>query len=301
MRYLFVLTVVLLNPAVTAWGDDQERPDPMLARWMLFGGPTVTVKQLVPDADPQSSCILGTLLFACPQTQKHWNDAESVGLKSVVPAAEAFKIAKPDAAIKALINLHMSGDHYFSLSEVELLSREDYGYRWNAIWVLNPIYGGSTGVPFRYRAAVTPRGKLIVPDRYQFDTYVLKGNQQRLCSILKLEFPKEKETNAKEHVKQVKLTQQQIEERGTEAFDKFLAKVNVDRESMPLQFEYMDCRAIDFPMSVGENGKIQSIKAWGVNFKEVLGPDERKKKNFFTVWLTEAGTLSELKVIPVGW
>lgn len=52
---------------------------------------------------------------------------------------------------------------------------------------------------------------------------------------------------------------------------------------------------------VSANGKIQSIKAWGVNYKEVLGPDERKTKNYFTVWLTEAGTLSELKAIPVGW
>ncbi|QDT42778.1 hypothetical protein Pan241w_28670 [Gimesia alba] len=300
MRRFIVLTVIVLSPFSNLWGDPELRPDPMLLRWKLFPGPNLSVNKLIPDADPQSSCMIESLIFASPKEKRSDSEHSRELLETVVPAETAFKIAEPDKAVKALISQHFSQDHRFKLDAVELVSHRQSGYRWNVIWSLWPERGGFTGVPFRYRVAVTARGELIVPDCYQFDSYALPKHKRWLCSLLKLEFPEVTKKQGKNEVR-VKPTKKQIEERGIEALGNFLVKVNADLGGQPVQFHLLDCRAIELPMRVDPDGKMKTIKIWGVNFKQTLGPDVRKTKDFFTVWLSEYGTVSELKTVPVQW
>ncbi|QDT26720.1 hypothetical protein Enr10x_20300 [Gimesia panareensis] len=296
MRKIVLLTFFMAAAASSAWGDPDRKQsvDPMLRRWLLFIGPNLSVAELIPDADQKTSRTIGTLMISYPERVIDERDSPPVELKDVVPVATVIRRTKPDKALTALINLRLEPDFHFSCREASLVSMKRIGYRWQVDWELNPNYGGFSGPPLEYRAVVTARGKVIAPDLYQFDTYFTFGQKQWLCSILKLKLPEN-------YKKQKTLSQQEIEERGRAAFQELLKKVKVTPGTDPVQFEFQDCRAIELPLSVGADGKFQSMKAWGVNFKEIQGPDDKKTEDIFTVWVMEDGTVSELKIIPVNW
>ncbi len=296
MRKVVLLTLCLTVAASSAQGepDKKQSVDPMLRRWFLFVGPNLSVTELIPDADQKTSRTIGTLMISYPERVIDAQDSPVVELKDVVPVATVIRGTKPDKALTALINLRLEPDFHFSNRGASFVSRKRIGYRWHVDWELSPNYGGFSGAPVEYRAVVTARGKVIAPDLYQYDTYFTRAHKQWLCSILKLKLP--------ENIKEQKtLSQQQIEERGRAAFQELLKKVKITPGTEPAQFEFQDCRAIEFPLSVGADGKFQFMKAWGVNFKEILGPDEKKTEDIFTVWVMENGTVSELKIIPLNW
>ncbi|QDT89082.1 hypothetical protein [Gimesia algae] len=294
MGKIVLLTFFMLVAASPAGGepDRKQDVDPMLRRWLLFLGPNLSVAELIPDADLKTSRSVGTLMIAYPERIINEPDSPPVELNDVVPVAKVIQRTKPDKAFTSLINLRLDPDFHFSDRGASLVSKKQIGYRWHVNWELSPNYGGSSGPPLEYRAVVTARGKVIAPDLYQFDTYLIRKHRLWLCSILKLKLP----DNKKE---QNTLTQQQIEERGRAAFEKLQQKIKVTPGTKPAQFEFADCRAIEFPLSVDADGKIQSMKAWGVNFKEILERDEKKTEDIFTVWVSESGTVSELKIVPI--
>ena len=296
MQKIVLVMLFTVVSALPTWGDEEpeRKVDPMLDRWMFFIGPNLSVTDLIPDADPKTSRMVGTLMISYPEHIMDERDAPPVELKDVVPVATVIQRTKPDKALTALINLHVKPDMYFERGTTSLVSQKGIGYRWIVDWDLSPGYGGSSGAPIEYRAMVTARGIVLSPDLYQFDAYGSRAHKQWLCSILKLKLPENKK-------RQKILSQQQIEERGRAAFQELLKKVKVTPGAELVQFEFLDCRAIEFPLSLDAEGKFQSTKAWGVNFKEILGPDEKKTEDIFTVWVSEDGTVSELKNIPWNW
>jgi len=195
-------------------------------------------------------------------------DRPPVALESVVPVAKVMKLVAPDKALKALVNQQLSRNHAFDLEQTELVSIEQIGYRWQVVWAIHPSPGGSTGVPYRYRALVSDRGKVIPPDLSLYDAYNL-DRQESLCSNLNL--------TVKLKTQEAKLTQQQIEKQGRATFQKFLSKMKVAPGKKRVRFEFINCRSIELPMSVRADGELQTRKIWGVNFKEVREPDAEKK------------------------
>lgn len=296
MRKIALLMLFIVVAAPSAWGDPYRKKDvdPMLSRWMFFLGPNLSVAELIPGADLKTSRTIGTLMISYPERIINEEDEPPVDLKDVVPVATVIRRTKPDKALTALINLHLNPDYHFSYQGASLVSRKHIGYRWHVAWELSPNYGGFSGAPIEYRGVVTAGGKVITPDFYQFDTYISREHKQWLCSVLKLKLPQNQQ-------EQKKLSQQQIEERGRAAFQELLKQVKITPGTDPSQFEFQDCRAIEFPLRVGADGKFQYMKAWGVNFKEIPGPDEKKTEDIFTVWVMEDGTVSELKIIPLNW
>lgn len=289
MRSLFLIVVMLLVLLSPVWGDpEQERTlDPMFADGSFHYGSEPNFSDLVPDADPETSFDIGHLIFAYPLPYRGEGDRPPLALDSVVPVAKVKKLVAPDKALKALVNQQLSYNAFYG-GQPELVSIEQIGYRWQVVWNIFPNFGGFTGVPYRYRALVSDRGKVIPPDLYLYDSYWFDDRKGSLCSNLKL--------NVKPKKRKVKLTQQQIRKRGCARLQKFLSQMKVTPGKRPELFEFVNCRSIALPMSVGVNGKLQTLKVWGVNFKVVREPDEEKSDELFTVWLSEYGTVSDLKL-----
>ncbi|WP_298868288.1 hypothetical protein [uncultured Gimesia sp.] len=294
MRSLLLMAVMLMVLLSPVWGDPEQEQtlDPMFAHGSCYLGSEPNFSDLVPDADPETSFDIGHLIFAYATPYLEEGDRTPVSLDSVVPVAKVMKLVAPDKALKALVNQQLSTNHDFDFEQTELVSIEQIGYRWQVVWSIHPSLGGFTGVPSRYRALVSDRGKVIPPDLYLYDAYNL-DRQESLCSNLKL--------TVKPKTQEVKLTQQQIEKQGRTTFQKFLSQMKVAPGKKPLRFEFMDCRSIALPMSVGADGALQTLKVWGVNFKRVGAPDEEQKDELFTVWLSEYGTVSDLKLFSRGW
>lgn len=295
MRNLVLLTLFLVVVVSSAWGDpDQEQPpDPMLDSGQFSYGSDPNLCDLVPDADPETSFDIGHVIFAYPVPYRKEGDPHPVPLDSVVPVAQVMKLVTPDKALKALVNQQLYHNHAFHLGEVELVSLKQIGYRWQVVWLLFPSPGGFSGVPYRYRALVSDRGKVILPDLYIYDAYSLSDWRERLCSNLQL--------NVKPKAEQRKLSQQQIERRGRKTLEKFLRTVKVTPGKKPVRFEFLNFRSLDLPLSVGVDGELQYLKVWGVNFKEVREADADQTEEIFTVWVSEYGAVSELKLFSREW
>lgn len=295
MRSLLLMMVMLLVPLSSVWGDPEQEQtiDPMFAGSTIFSFRSQPIfSDLVPDADPKTSFNIRHLIFAYPVPYWEEGDRPPVALDSVVPVAQVMKLVAPDKALKALVNQQFSSNHAFRLEKTELVSIKQIGYRWQVVWDISPVSGGFTGAPCRYRALVSDRGKVIPPDLYLYDAYYF-DRPENLCSNLKL--------TVKPNTKQAKFTQQQIEKRGRATLQKFLSQVKVTPEKKPVRFEFVNCRSIALPMSVGADGELQTLKVWGVNFKEVREPDQEKRDELFTVWLSEYGTVSDLKLFSQSW
>tara|TARA_R110002111_G_scaffold7432_1_gene29621 strand:- start:13996 stop:14880 length:885 start_codon:yes stop_codon:yes gene_type:complete len=294
MRSLLMMAVMLLVPFSPVWGDPEQEQtlDPMFARGSFYLGSKPIFLDLVPDADPETSFDIGHLIFAYPLPYWQEGDRAPVALESVVPVAKVMKLVAPDKALKALVNQQFSNNHDFNLEQTELVSIEQIGYRWQVVWKIISNFGGFSGVPYRYRALVSDHGKLIPPDLYLYDAYNLDP-QESLCSNLKL--------TVKPKTQEVKLTPQQIEKQGRATFQEFLSKMKIAPGKKRVRFEFINCRSIELPMSVRADGELQTRKIWGVNFKEVREPDAEKKDELFTVWLSEYGTVSDLKLFSQRW
>ncbi|QDU50379.1 hypothetical protein [Gimesia panareensis] len=295
MRKIVLLTLFLAVAAPSAWGDPDEEqpPHPLLDSGEFSYGSDPNLFDLVPDADPETSFDIGHVIFAYPVPYRNAGDPPPVPLESVVPVAQVMKLVAPDKALKALVNQQLHYNHAFHLEQVELVSLKQIGYRWQVVWTLDLSPGGGSGVPFRYRALVSDRGKVIQPDLYIYDAYSLSDWRERLCSNLQL--------NVKPRPEQKKLTQQQIEKRGRKALEKFLRKVKVTPGKKPVRFEFLNCRSLALPMSVGADGEVKSLTVWGVNFKEVREADAEQTEELFTVWVSEYGAVSELKLFSREW
>ena len=294
MRSLLLMAVMLLVPLSPVWGDPEQEQtlDPMFADGRFYYGSEPNFPDLVPDADPETSFDIGHLIFAYPLPYLEEGDRPPVALESVVPVSKVMKLVTPDKALKALVNQQFSNNHDFHFEKTELVSIEQIGYRWQVVWTILPSLGGFSGVPYRYRALVSDRGKVNPPDLYLYDSYNL-DRQESLYSNLKL--------TVKPKSQEAKLTQQQIEKQGRATFQKFLSKMKVAPGKKRVRFEFINCRSIELPMSVRADGELQTRKIWGVNFKEVREPDAEKKDELFTVWLSEYGTVSDLKLFSQRW
>ncbi|WP_417391700.1 hypothetical protein [Gimesia sp.] len=300
MRNIALLMLFIVVAAPPAWGDpDQEQPhDPMLDAGQIINGFEPKLIDLVPYADPETSFDIGHVIFAYPVPYRNEGDPSPVPLESVVPIAKVMKLVAPDKALKALVNQQLFDKHNFQLEQVELVSLEQIGYRWQAVWSLFPSFGGFSGVPYRYRALVSARGKVIPPELYLYDVYNLSDWKECLCSNLQL--------NLNPEPMQKKLTERQIEKRGRKTLEKFLRTVKVTPGNQPVKFDFLNCRSLALPMSVNAAGELKSLKVWGVNFKEVQEKDVRevdaeKTEEIFTVWVSEYGVVSELKHFSREW
>jgi hypothetical protein len=295
MRKVVLLTLCLTVAASSAWGDpDQEQPqEPMLDIGEFSYGSEPNLFDLIPDADPKTSFDIGHVIFAYPVSYRAEGDPSAVPLESVVPVAQVMKLVTPDKALKALVNQQLHYNHAFHLEQVELVSRKQIGYRWQVVWTLYLSPGGASGVPFRYRALVSDRGRVIPPDLYIYDVYNLADWRESLCSNLQL--------NLAPKPQQRKPTQLQIEKRGRKALEKFLRTVKVTPGKKPVRFEFLNCRSLALPMSVGADGELQYLNVWGVNFKGMREVDADQTGEIFTVWVSEYGVVSELKHFSRGW
>lgn len=297
MRNFVLILLLMVLPASSAWSDVEPAQMFVDFRWSDEAPSMLLMKypgvfRLLPDADPDTSFAIRRLLFVYSKPDwRNWGNHTPVALDSVVPVAKVMKLVAPDKALKALINQSMGENLDFYLTEVELVSLKQIGYRWQVVWELFPKSGGIGGVPFHYRALVSDRGKVIPPDLYVFDhCYVLsEGWTESLYSHLPLK--------VNPGPKQEKLTPQQIEKRGRAVMQKFLSTMKVPSGKKPVRFEFMNCRSEELPMSVGADGELQTLKIWGVYFKEVIETDEKIRENIFTVWLSEYGAVSELTLL----
>ncbi|QDV16325.1 hypothetical protein Pan153_09520 [Gimesia panareensis] len=295
MHKIILMFLFLAVAAPSVWGDPDEEqpPDPMLDSGQFSYGSDPNLFDLVPYADPKTSFDIGHVIFAYPESYRKVGDPAPVPLESVVPVAQVMQLVAPDKALRALVNQQLYYNHAFHLEQVELVSLKQIGYRWQVVWTLDLSPGGGSGVPFRYRALVSDRGKVIPPDLYIYDAYSLSDWRERLCSNLQL--------NVKPRPEQKKLTQQQIEKRGRMALEKFLSTVKVAPGKKPVRFEFLNCRSLALPMSVGADGEVKSLTVWGVNFKEVREADAEQTEELFTVWVSEYGAVSELKFFSREW
>lgn len=304
MRTIVSMMFFSVVSALPVWGDEkpEHSVDLMLDLGQLTYGDESLLIEMLPQIDPKTSCYIGHLIFSYSKVERSEREQTRVDLEDLPPVSKVLKLALPDKALKSLVKQQLRDDHRFELEQLGLVSQKQTGYRWNVVWALYPRYGGFSGVPYRYRVLVTDRGKRILPELYLYDLYyshrvylssLRKSNptKEYLCSLIKLNGEPKKEQN--------KLSQQQIEERGRAAFQKLLKKVKVTPGEEPIQFEFVSCRAIEFPLRVDADGKIQSVKLWGVNFQEISRPGETKTEDIFTVWVSESGTVSELKMIPI--
>lgn len=295
MRIFLLLLVMLLIPLSPVWCDPEEEQtrDPMFSDGRFYYGYQPNFTDLVPDADPETSFYIGHLIFAYPIPSREEGDPPPLALDSVVPVAKVKKLVAPDKALKALVNQQLPFNHAFHPGKTELVSIKQIGYRWQVVWMLFPSPGGLTGVPYRYRALVSDRGKVIPPDLYLYDGYWLGHGKGGLFSNLKL--------NVQPRKGQVKLTRQQIEKQGRSTFQKFLSQMKVAPGEKPVRFEFENCRSIALPMRVKADGELETQKVWGVNFKRVGAPEEDQIDHLFTVWLSEYGTVSDLKFLSSEW
>lgn len=180
MRALFALVLIVLLSCAAAIADE------VFGNWMIFPGPNPEASELLCDADPDAVFRIGQIIFEYPFDRLAEDDDPVHDLSQLQSVAEAVKAATPSPALEALVAQQLIVPHEFHFESATILDRGDAGLMWNVNYELSPKAGGSTGVPFRYRAVLDGRGNLIPPRLTVFDAYFHSPKEGWTCSVLQL-------------------------------------------------------------------------------------------------------------------
>lgn len=207
-------------------------------------------------------------------------------LKSV---EQTVQRGMPSRAIDALIEQQLQMPHAFHFDQMTLKDYGNSGLLWHIRWNLFPKEGGFSGVPFHFTSLVLPDGEVILPKRTLYDTYEPEPDIY-ICSTIDIDAIAPDST----------ISEAEIQEKATLALQQAIAESTAEgkRKRDSLKFRFVSQLRIQIPATVDDRERISDCDLWAVNFaSHAREAGEDDEIDVFSVWVTPAGRVSDLKLV----
>jgi hypothetical protein len=247
----------------------------------------VTRTDSLADEDVLDAFPIGNVVFVYRNTALPSADKAVRDLSKIISVDRAGVHGKPSDEDHALIDSMLGFPHTPHLRQLSAIDWGESGFIWEVTWNLYPSTGGSTGIPFQFRAHVNGDGSLIVPERFLCDHVDIPGLEEPVFSVLAfgdLDFEEQGATII----------------HGDQALSLATSAVRMlfkedSKEGQPANLRFYDQSVIDLRVGTKNNGQFEIKKVWAVNFiPSNLSGDDIHRADELTVWVTTDGFVSQL-------
>ncbi|WP_146522311.1 hypothetical protein [Stieleria varia] len=225
------------------------------------------------------------ITFATPLTGLSIANADEVNLSKVCSAEFAIQTGFPSPELNSLLTQLLGAQHRPMFRSATLEDYGAYGYAWTVTWELFPKLGGSTGIPFKWKAAITHDGQFVQPHLFlqsHFASYF--GPENTIFCTL----PMARLTPAP-----AALTASEL----TELKRVAMHRVRETFQAAGYAYKFRIDRAVshEFPGNIPGIGddKHKSV-AWSLHFVEVNHEDRDPRE--FTVWADDSGNVGDFTI-----
>lgn len=181
---LFAIVTLLAMSSVQAqWRDTPEATHGAFGTevpgtfvkdaYSIFGYPCITRRSGQVERAQAGQFGAKAVVFVIPDSAIGGEVPPTKELSQFVSVAQAVKNARPIAPIRALIDNAFDYKQRLELRSASAVNLGDLGFIWEVTWLLFPHFGGSSGIPFEYRAVVRSDGSVVRPRVILFDHCVL--------------------------------------------------------------------------------------------------------------------------------
>lgn len=251
---------------------------------MIFPGPNPEAIDLLPEADPDEVFRIGKIIFDY-SSQRHAKVDQPVSdLSELQSVADAVKAATPGPSLTALVEQQLTSPHEFHFESATVVDQGDTGLEWIVTYQLFLKEGGSSGVPFEYRAVLDGRGNLVAPRLAVFDAFFHSPEEGWTCSVLKLPTNPTAEDAA--------LSAEKIRSRAAEALKNATAPSDATN-AVRTRMEYQSQKLVRIPVATDANGKLSHTEIWAVNFRDPARTE--RSDEILTVWVAPDGRAAAIK------
>lgn len=207
-------------------------------------------------------------------------------LSKLLSPAEAVKRGLPSKATGLLIERLLHGRHEPELTMASAVNDDQAGFYWQIKWELFASPGGSSGIPYQYRAIVRSDGSVVKPELFLCDDYgsfSQRDADEVVFSVLALDdlLP----------IAKSKVNPEKIVSAAKRSFE--LAK---QQFKLKPNFQSLPPKRVVFPGSLATKATNEQLEVWLVRFvdKKIENPENTKYVGSIAVWVTSDLVTSEL-------